>query len=315
MVFVVLASVVLILWAFYSLNLNYSKNGSPEIFRNSNDVDNSDVDIHSETDDENLLHDVKKHQGGDFRNYIYPRIALGLAVTSVGIADISERNMIYRFPFFRSLLPSFCRSISKNYNYAIYLAFDSTDSFFGDKPFINAFHQNFNTIISKSCTHVTGNVTLHFIECSHTGNPARAQNDAMMEAYLDGCEYFYRINDDIQFLSPGWTEEFVATLHDFNPPNVGVVGPMHSGGKESILTFDFVHRTHVNIFGFYYPRLFTDWWADDWMTTVYQPEWSIKLASVKVLHTMEIGTRYQIDVNRGQLWEKRVEQDRATLIR
>ena len=39
-------------------------------------------------------------------------------------------------------------------------------------------------------------------------------------------------------------------------------------GNIAILTHDFVHRTHVDIFGFYYPRVFTDWFADDWITGI-----------------------------------------------
>lgn len=57
-------------------------------------------------------------------------------------------------------------------------------------------------------------------------------------------------------------------VQGFNPPNVGVVGPLHKGGNEEILTYDFVHRSHIDVFGYYYPRVFTDWWADNWMSQV-----------------------------------------------
>jgi hypothetical protein len=52
---------------------------------------------------------------------------------------------------------------------------------------------------------------------------------------------------------------------------VGVVGPNHQGGNERILTQDFVHRTHLTVFGDYYPRELSNWWVDDWMTRVYSP--------------------------------------------
>lgn len=55
-------------------------------------------------------------------------------------------------------------------------------------------------------------------------------------------------------LSMKWTERFIAQLESMTPPLVGVVGPTHSGGNTAILTYDFVHRRHVEIFGFYYPR-------------------------------------------------------------
>jgi hypothetical protein len=308
----IFATGMLIVWTIRFLHV---KNELSDV--NISSVRN-EVDIHRESDnsDEDVpeLHTHRRAEVNS-KTVRIPVIAMGLAVTSAGIADITEANMMFRFAFFKTLLPSFCKTISEHYKYDFYLAFDSTDTFFGDRQFISSYTQNFRKRIDESCAALSSAINLHFIECSHTGSPARAQNDAMMEAYLDGCDYFYRINDDIYFLSPGWTEEFITTLQGFTPPFVGVVGPMHSGGNEKILTFDFVHRTHINIFGFYYPRLFTDWWADDWMTSVYQPEWSIKVASVKVRHTMETGTRYEVDINRGQLWERRVEQDRASLLR
>ena len=43
-------------------------------------------------------------------------------------------------------------------------------------------------------------------------------------------------------------------LRHMNPPNVGITGP--TGGRRDIFTFEFVHRTHIDIFGFYYPPEF-----------------------------------------------------------
>ena len=99
------------------------------------------------------------------------------------------------------------------------------------------------------------------VHCNHNGKPAWAQNDAMMEAYIDGMDYSYRINDDTLLGTPGWTEKFVNVLESMDPPNVGVVGPTHSGGNLKILTYDFTSSIHVDIFGFHYPKLFTDWFA------------------------------------------------------
>ena len=56
-----------------------------------------------------------------------------------------------------------------------------------------------------------------------------------------------------------------------DPPNVGVTGPQHRGGNTGILTYDFVHTSHVDVFGFYYPRIFGAWYNDGWITCVYKP--------------------------------------------
>lgn len=90
-----------------------------------------------------------------------------------------------------------------------------------------------------------------------------------------------------------WTEAFIKVIDGYDPPHVGVVGPNHAGGNPTILTYDFVHRTHIDLFGFYYPRMFGDWSADWWITEVYQPNRSTKLDNVHLDHTMDLGQRYK----------------------
>ena len=117
-------------------------------------------------------------------------------------------------------------------------------------------------MLSKYCR--GANITVQkikIVHCDHNNKPAWAQNDAMMEAYIDGMDYGYRINDDTRFETLGWTEKFIHTLESLDPPNVGVVGPNHSGGNTNILTYDFTSSHHIDIFGFHYPKIFVDWFA------------------------------------------------------
>ena len=88
----------------------------------------------------------------------------------------------------------------------------------------------------------------------------------MMEAYIDGMDYGYRINDDTVLDTPGWTEKFITALLSLDPPNIGVVGPMHTNininyQNNEILTYDFTNFVHIDIFGFHYPKYFIDWSA------------------------------------------------------
>ena len=99
------------------------------------------------------------------------------------------------------------------------------------------------------------------MRCQHDGKPAWAQNDAMMAAYIDGMDYGYRINDDTKLLTAGWTEKMIHQLASNHPPNIGVVGPNHTGGNLNVLTYDFTSKMHIEIFGYHYPKLFTDWFA------------------------------------------------------
>jgi len=103
--------------------------------------------------------------------------------------------------------------------------------------------------------------------------------------------------------------------NNFSPPNIGVVGPLHQGGNEDILTYDFVHRTHIDIFGYYYPRVFTDWWADNWMSHVYENQRTLKLPGVRLVHTMEAGQRYRVKSSRHKYLKDQLEEDKITLNR
>jgi hypothetical protein len=75
-------------------------------------------------------------------------------------------------------------------------------------------------------------------------------------------------------LTTPFASEFISVLAQFEPKNVGVVGPSHSGfglNTSSVLTLDFVHRTHLDIFHLHYPTRFGSslYWLGEWMSHVY----------------------------------------------
>jgi len=241
-------------------------------------------------------------------------IAIGGGITSRRLSALNESNVGEKFVFFTSLLPSFCNTTSSQFSYAFYLAYDYTDRVFSNDRLYAAFVEAFWSEIDRLCPE---NITaaLRLVNCSHSGKPAWAQNDAMMEAYLDNADYFYRINDDSEMLTSRWAEMFVAALDSYDPLRVGVVGPKHRGGNAGILTYDFVHKTHIDIFGFYYPRPFTDWFGDGWITRVYRPDRCTKLSEVRLKHTLRLGKRYQVNQSARRLLQPTVDQDKLILDR
>ena len=101
------------------------------------------------------------------------------------------------------------------------------------------------------------------------------------------------------FFSPklrGWPSTFVKALKTLGD-SVGVVGPRCRQGKTTILTHDFVSRTHMDIFDMnYYPPALTDWWLDDWMSQVYGQNRTMKSNRIEVLHhTAHQRRRYEVD--------------------
>ena len=103
------------------------------------------------------------------------------------------------------------------------------------------------------------------------------------EAYYNAkADYIYRVNDDTE-LATRWAKKFTHALATMD--NVGAVGPACKQGNRRILTHDFTHRKHMDIFqGQYYPPDLSDWWMDDWISRVYGAARTIKASNVEIVH-------------------------------
>ena len=198
-------------------------------------------------------------------------------------------------PFFIRLLPTFCDTASPGYNYIFYVAYDYNDHILATTDGQAAFLKLFGSVTKLRCKSDIS-VNLRFLMYNQTKQPARAQNHALMAAYRANMDYLYMVNDDTHMMTAYWTEQLINQLAQFHPPNVGLVGPVFREGNTNILTYNFVHRTHVDIFKCFYPPMFTDWYADAWISGVYKPNNVVKVPTVKVRHTLELGTRYHAHV-------------------
>ena len=141
--------------------------------------------------------------------------------------------------------------------------------------------------------HLPG-LSVKAVQCQSRSMVA-ASNCAIRQLYEDGAEYWYRVNDDSKFVTGDWIRDFNAALAAFDPPNLGVVGPTCKQGNTAILTYDYVHRTHFEIFNYHYPPILKNWWCDNWVTEVYGRKRTKKLASQEVSHlVVDTGTRYEV---------------------
>ncbi|XP_045161319.2 uncharacterized protein LOC123526293 isoform X1 [Mercenaria mercenaria] len=175
-------------------------------------------------------------------------------------------------------LPSLYKTMEEEYTYIMYVGIEKGD-------YLETVKYQLETMFDKVKTVVTRGRTF-----------TKTVNAMAREAYEDGMDYFVRINDDSSMETQKWTSEGISILQNYNPPNIGVVGPTCHEGNTGILTHDMVHRSHLEIFDFYYPPYFDNWWTDDWITKVYSPERSTKLSSWVVKHhLMSHGTRYNVD--------------------
>ena len=119
-------------------------------------------------------------------------VAIGVAVTAHNDPELTLENVGYRLPFLRTLLPSFCRTASPGIVYRFYVAFDVHDPSLSSRDYMIAVYRRFQEVVAELCSKSV-NVSLHYVQCNHNRNPAWAQNDAMMEAYLDHLQYYYRL--------------------------------------------------------------------------------------------------------------------------
>lgn len=139
-------------------------------------------------------------------------------------------------------------------------------------------------------------------------------NNLTDDAYANGADYLVRINDDTEFVTNGWVANGVAALRGMRPPNVGVIGPHFDEGNTAILTHDMVHRTHIDIFGTYYPPVFHNWYVDDWITRVYGKDRTLKLDGWRVKHhTTAHGQRYVQSGHQHQHLEDEVKTGAAKI--
>ena len=69
----------------------------------------------------------------------------------------------------------------------------------------------------------------------------------------------------MQFTTTGWINDCIKVLRQRD--DIGFAGPINNNNR--ILTQAFVSRKHMDIFGFYYPHEFKNWFIDDWISEIY----------------------------------------------
>ena len=217
-----------------------------------------------------------------------PTIAIGLSVTSRGQSE-GEGFDFVRLPLFAAFLPSFVATAERGFEYWLYMGFDVGDEVFDSDWTRDNIDRWLRQHIAAPLLRDKGIVvrwaTLRF--ANPLGKPGPVINFVMAAAHADGAQYLSHVNDDMVLLTP-WTGAAVRALRARAPANIGVVGPSCARGcrhaSTATLVQDVVHRTHLVIFSTYYPLVFTDWYADEWISMVYGASYTTQLRGVEVEH-------------------------------
>jgi len=142
------------------------------------------------------------------------------------------------------------------YDFHCKFGFDHDDAFFLNEHNIDTIKKSF---IAMALEGNRIEVSYHaFDDTKH--NPVQCWNNLAELAVEEGADYLYQTGDDVELQTPGWVDKFVDALESTG--NVGVAAPKDLG-YHGLYTQSFVHKTHLEIMGSYYPDVFTNWYCDD----------------------------------------------------
>lgn len=167
------------------------------------------------------------------------------------------------------LLLTFFKTASAEYKYKFYFGIDEGEKIYTPE----SIKQLFTELLEKfsDFKDVKYDITVyHNVENSHI---TRMWNILYEKAYkTDEFDYYYQGGDDTNFFNKGWLEEGITELKKMN--DIGIVGPSVIQGGEvfRILTQVLISNKHYEIFGFLFPEEIKNWWCDDWINEVYQPD-------------------------------------------
>lgn len=205
------------------------------------------------------------------------------------LVPICSRNQNYTsindIPFIKQLYHSFVNTKDDNYKYTFFIGFDDDDEFY---------IENYEKL-----KHITTHI--HKLYGCQSA-PATAWNKLANIAYNSNVkfDYFFQIGDDVKLLKPGWTKRFISKLIEND--NIGVVGPCNlenyyqrvNNGHPYVIENSFVHRKHLDIFGYFFYPSIKNWYCDNWITEIYKPYFSEIQVDMECCNSI-YDSRYKIE--------------------
>lgn len=223
------------------------------------------------------------------------------------IIPVTSRKRKYKniegIDFFRILFTSFLKTVDKSgkYKYSFHLGYDDDDEFFSSNK--EKIIEHFKNI---SIDFEDLELEIFLYEIKNLKSKVGEIWSKLAEYASFDNDYLYQIGDDICILSPGWEDRFIGKLISQN--NIGVVGPNDINNRNNILTQSFVHVTHLQIFGTYYPSRLKNWYIDNWIGDIY------KASQEKDLKVKNMGgaPRYNVENNK-KLYSEVLEETKPIL--
>ena len=121
----------------------------------------------------------------------------------------------------------------------------------------------------------------------------------------------FQVNDDTRMLTQCWASTLINVLAHV-PHHLGVVGPQDLNNNK-VLTLAMVHRTHYEIFHYFYPHEFRNWYSDDRLSQVYGQEHTFMVDNVQMFNSNSQGTRYEKRVEVGKTIEISIDKGKRRI--
>lgn len=113
---------------------------------------------------------------------------------------------------FRYLLPSILTSIECGFTFSVFLGYDDGDAFYGAAAGQVETETWFQEHISRVLRQRNIHASLHLVKVTNTmKKPGPVFLEMARAAYRAGADFFYRVNDDTEFLEK-WPKAFVGAL-------------------------------------------------------------------------------------------------------
>jgi hypothetical protein len=224
------------------------------------------------------------------------KVCIPVSITTRGTKWKSLEEML----LLTSFLPSLVRTVESGFHFGVYLGYDADDPLLDSPEQVEKLRKLVESIVGSA------SISLRSFRYEDSRNRnVWAVNYITRECYLDGYDYFYRVNDDSAF-EDLWAHTLTARLRETN--DFGVVG-VYDKQNPRIFTHSLVGRPHIEVFGYYFPFEFGNYWSDDWITFVYMPPYVHKAYDVAVKHHTH-AERYKVEHERRKVFDEMVNLGR-----
>ncbi len=206
-------------------------------------------------------------------------------------------------------LESFTKVYDPKINHLILLGIDDDDKLFNNDKIKNDI---------QKYLHKNQNIEIDFISTNgiKKGNVVHIWNRLFDEGINRGYDYFLQCGDDTEFYTH-WEKDFITKLKSNN--NIGAIGfgdklRIQNNKGDDLATQSFVHKTHYNIFNYYFNPNIENYGCDDWLTGVYKKtnNYDYNVNNHKIKNSG--GEPRYIPVNNRKLWNKLINEDYIKII-